>query len=196
MRGRVLILSGFCTAGLALAGCSGDGDDKAAVSSRPAETVTVTAPAEKPKSKKDTTKAGEQDKRTATEKAPAADPPELSGGSDAPAPSGNSKKQSADKVPAGQVEATNGSPPEVTLAVIDEESAFVKKSTVSRYAGLLDRLEADCSESRQELAEAALTASHETAGTDNRLSILQVLRAVVASRPSGVCLPAFTRVSR
>ena len=71
----------------------------------------------------------------------------------------------------------------------------MKKTVVRRYAVLLDDLERDCQESRTQLAEAALTASHATAGSENRLSILDVLKKVVASQPSGVCGPAFTRVS-
>ena len=95
------------------------------------------------------------------------------------------------------MQATNGSPPEVTLAVIDAESAFVKRTTVARYAGLLDRLEGSCSESRALLAEAALTTSHDVESqTDAKLSILDALREVVADDPSGVCLPAFTAVAK
>ena len=93
------------------------------------------------------------------------------------------------------MQATNDSPPEVTLAVIDAKSAYVKKSVVARYAALLDDLEPPCREARAQLAEAALTASHATTGTDGPLSILDVLKEVVASRPSGLCAPAFTRVS-
>ena len=106
------------------------------------------------------------------------------------------EKQSRSKVPAGQVQATGDSPPEVTLAVIDAESAYVKKSAVARYAGLLDRLEEDCTEARAQLAEAALTASHDVESqTDEKLSILAVLREVVADNPSGQCAPAFQRVA-
>ena len=79
--------------------------------------------------------------------------------------------------------------------MIDAKSAYVKKTVVARYAALLDELERPCREPRTQLAEAALTASHATAGTDAPLSILDVLREVVASRPSGVCGPAFTQVS-
>jgi hypothetical protein len=179
----------------ALAGCSGDDDkarDAAATAPAPAQTVTETverdAPAAKAeKEKKD--KAGKEQpdgkQQPVEKKQPTA-----------PA-TGSQPKESPGKVPAGQVQATNGSPPEVTLAVIDAESAYVKKSAVARYAGLFDRLEADCAEARTQLAESALTASHDVESqTDAQLSILAVLREVAGDNPSGQCSPAFQRVAQ
>ena len=95
------------------------------------------------------------------------------------------------------MQATNGSPPEVTLAVIDAKSAYVKKTTVRRYAEPLDTLEKNCTEPRVQLAESALTASHDVqVQTGSKLSILDVLHEVVDDHPSGVCVPAFTAVAK
>ena len=196
MRGRIVIFLGLCALGLALAGCSSSGGgDKAADATQPVKTVTVTVPASD--SGSGDARRGDSSEGTVTEKAPAADPPKRAATKNAPAPQSGTKKNGPGySVPPGQVAATNGSPPEVTLAVIDEKSASVKKSTVRRYAVLLDRLEPPCQESREQLAESALTASHDTQGKKTRLSILDVLDEVAASHPSGECIAAFTRVSR
>jgi hypothetical protein len=193
MRARIVIGLGAWAATMALAACGGsDGGDEVADTAQATATVTVTAPTSDSQAKhKDTdktrdgssTKKGEKKKSEQT----AAD---LSSGS------GDKSDGSASGPGPGQVQATNDSPPEVTLAVIDQKSAYVKKTVVRRYAVLLDNLERDCQESRTQLAEAALTASHATAESENRLSILDVLKKVVAAHPSGVCGPAFTRVSQ
>jgi hypothetical protein len=162
---------------LTLAGCSLSDDDEPAADA-PAKTVTVTEtvtvgtpekPAEKKEKKAKTAPEGER--QTAASPKP---PPESeSGGADA----------------------TDESSPERVLAIIDQEDATVSRSTVSRYAGLLDRLEGSCNEPRAALAEAALTASHNVeTRTKAKLSILQVLREVTASDPSGACADAFVRV--
>jgi hypothetical protein len=192
VRRRLTVL--FAAAALALvpAACSGDDDDagKQAAEAPPAAATEGTkterraARAEKkgPKKEKRISEAS-----TAPEKEPAA--PDTGARQKAP-------KRSGGAVPAGKVQATNGSPPEVTLAVIDAKSAYVKKSLVKRYAEPLDSLERTCTEPREQLAESALTASHDVESqTDSKLSILDVLREVVNDDPSGVCLPAFTAVA-
>lgn len=199
MRVRVLTLLGALAATLGLVACGGsDGGDKAADNAQ--QTVTVTVPEPKADSKaKDAPDDGNSSKKAAEEKKKEAPATDLDSGKvskEAPASSGgkNDKGSTSGSGPGpGQVQATNDSPPEVTLAVIDAKSAYVKKTLVSRYAGLLDQLERSCSEARTQLAENALTASHDTAG---RLSILEVLRQVVDAHPSGVCGPAFTAVSK
>ncbi len=198
MRARVVILLGAWAATLALVACGGsDGGDEVADSPQP--TVTVTVPETETARDKPAEKAtgkGEGSKKPSKKETRIADVPSGSGAEEEPrSGSGGKSKGSPGGPGPGQVQATNGSPPEVTLAVIDAKSAYVKKTVVARYAALLDDLEPPCREPRAQLAEAALTASHATMGTDAPLSILDVLREVVASRPSGVCGPAFTQVS-
>jgi hypothetical protein len=178
--------------GLTLGACSGDdgGDEQKAAAPQATTTGTATterSPAKagrkKPKREKRISEAS-----TAPEKQPAA-------------PDNRSQDKasngSAGQVPAGKVQATNGSPPEVTLAVIDAKSAYVKQSVVERYAEPLDSLEESCTEAREQLAESALTASHDVESqTDSQLSILDVLHEVVKDDPSGVCLPAFSAVAK
>ena len=194
MRARVVILLGAWAATLALVACGGsDGGDEVADAPQPTVTVTVpdTETATDTPAKKATGKGEGSKKETRI-----ADVPPGTGAKEEPkSESGVKSKGSPGGPGPGQVQATNGSPPEVTLAVIDEKSAYVKKSVVARYAALLDDLEPPCREPRAQLAEAALTASHATTGTDAPLSILDVLKEVVVARPSGVCGPAFTRVS-
>jgi hypothetical protein len=179
----------------ALAGCSGDDEkepDAVATAPASAQTVTETVARDAPAAK------AEKKEKAAKEKAASEATPEQPVEKKEPtAPAtGSLPKESPGKAPAGQVQATNGSPPEVTLAVIDAESAYVKKSTVARYAGLLDRLEADCTEGRTQLAATALDASHDVESqTDAKLSILAVLREVAGDHPSGQCTPAFERVA-
>ena len=193
------IVLGLWVVALAPAGCSGSGDDDKS-SNASQETVTVTVPTSEAKSKaksKDAARAEDSPGKTEKDKPAAPDGSKGAVTKVAPAPEPDAgSKGSAGGVPAGEVEATNGSPPEVTLAVIDAESASVKKSRVHRYAVLLDDLERACSESRTQLAEAALTASHNTKGTQTPLSILDVLKAVANAHPSGVCADSFTRVAR
>jgi hypothetical protein len=165
----------------ALAGCSGDDEnDPAAVATAPAQTVTETVERDAPPAKAE--KKDTDGKKKQTSETSPKQPAE--------------KGQARAKAPAGQVQATGDSPPEVTLAVIDAESAYVKKSAVARYAGLLDRLEPDCTEARAQLAESALTASHDVQSkTGEKLSILAVLREVAREHPSGQCVVAFRRVA-
>ena len=202
MRRRLLILSFATALGLALPACSGDddgGDGGTQASTAPELTTpepTKTEAAKGEGEKKVKEKAAKQEKRISEASGDEAAKKEPEKKVTAPA-TGSQPKESGSKAPAGTVQATNGSPPEVTLAVIDAESAYVKKTTVARYAGLLDRLERGCSESRAQLAEAALTTSHDVESqTDAKLSILDALREVVADDPSGVCLPAFTAVAK
>jgi len=197
MRARVVILLGVWAATLALVACGGsDGGDEVADS--PQATVTVTVPETEttPEPAEKATGKGEGSKRSSKKETRIADVPSGTGAKEEPTSgSGGRSKGSPGGPGPGQVQATNGSPPEVTLAVIDAKSAYVKKSVVARYAALLDDLEPPCREARAQLAEAALTASHATTGTDAPLSILDVLKEVVAAGPSGVCGPAFTGVS-
>jgi hypothetical protein len=186
VRKRLIVL----TLVAALAGCSRDDDDPGAVATAPAQTVTETVERDAPAAK------AEKKKEKAEKEQPAAGEQPAEKKQPAGGDTGSREKQSQAKPPAGQVQATNGSPPEVTLAVIDAESAYVKKTAVARYAGLLDRLEADCTEARTQLAESALTASHDVESqTDAKLSILAVLREVAGDHPSGQCIPAFQRVA-
>ena len=185
MRRRLLLLGVVA----ALAGCSGD-DEKGppAAATAPQVTVTETVARGAPAASTEPEKGKPRKEKRISEATP-----EEPVGKKQAAPD----SKSGSGVPAGQVQATNGSPPEVTLAVIDAESAYVKKSAVARYAGLLDGLEADCTEARTQLAESALTASHDvTTETASKLSILAVLREVAADRPSGQCIPAFERVAQ
>jgi len=187
VRRRLIVL----TLVAALAGCSGDDDtDPGAVATAPAQTVTETVERDAPAAKAEKKEKAEKEQPAGNEQ-PAEKKQPAAGDTGA-----QEEKQSQAKAPAGQVQATNGSPPEVTLAVIDAESAYVKKTAVARYAGLLDRLEADCTEARTQLAESALTASHDVESqTDAKLSILAVLREVAGDHPSGQCIPAFQRVA-
>jgi hypothetical protein len=206
MRRRLTTLSLVVALGLALGACSGDDDAKQSAEAPPATTPGATTTGgtkpepqadngEKAKKKKKPAQdkriseaSDEQAAKTAPEKEPTA--PDTGRQEKA-------SKDSAGGVPAGQVQATNGSPPEVTLAVIDAESAYVKKSLVRRYAEPLDQLEKSCTEAREALAEASLTASHDVRSqTGSKLSILDVLHEVVKDHPSGVCLPAFTAVAK
>jgi hypothetical protein len=193
MRARIVVLLGARVATMALVACGGsDGGDEVADTAQ--ATVTVTAPTSDSQANDkdkhtDKTSDGSSPKKSAEKKKTDQTAADLSSGS------GDKSDRSANGPGPGRVQATNDSPPEVTLAVIDQKSAYVKKTLVRRYAILLDDLERDCQESRTQLAEAALTASHSTADSENRLSILDVLKKVVASHPSGVCGPAFTRVS-
>ena len=176
--------------GLALGACSGDDDGK-----QTAEAPQATTPAA-------STTEGTKTERPA-EKVKKAEPKKEKSSSEASVEQAAKKepdKQAAapgSGVPAGQVQATNGSPPEVTLAVIDAKSAYVKKTTVRRYAEPLATLEKSCTEPRVQLAESALTASHDVQSqTGSKLSILDVLHEVVDDHPSGVCVPAFTAVAK
>lgn len=190
--------------GLALGACSGDDDGKqtaeAPQATTPAATTTegtkTEKPAEKAKSKEE--KAEPKKEKGSSEASGEQAAKKQAPDKQAAAPeSGKQEKQSGSGVPAGQVQATNGSPPEVTLAVIDAKSAYVKKTTVRRYAEPLDALEKSCSEPRVQLAESALTASHDVQSqTGSNLSILDVLHEVVDDHPSGVCVPAFTAVAK
>ncbi len=196
MGGRIVTLVGMCAVALGLASCSNDnGSDRAA--SAPA-TVTVTAPAaDAPSQAKRAVRKKKAAKQAAKGSSPVVEAPKATVEKSAPTSgSGGRTKQSGDNVPAGKVEATNSSPPEVTLAVIDAENAYVTKSNVHRYAVLLDRLEASCDEAREQLAESSLTASRDTRGMNVQLSILDVLKEVVAAHPSGVCIDTFARVAK
>jgi hypothetical protein len=192
VRRRLTVL--FAAAALALgpAACSGDDDAGKQASEAPPATATEGTKTERQAARAEK-KGPKKEKRiseasTAPEKEPAA--PDTGAQEKAPKGSGGA-------VPAGKVQATNGSPPEVTLAVIDAKSAYVKKSLVKRYAEPLDSLEKTCTEPREQLAESALTASHDVQSqTDSKLSILDVLREVVNDDPSGVCLPAFAAVGK
>ena len=196
MRARILILLGAWAAVVTLAACGGsDGGDDVAATTQQTVTVTVPEPEADPKAK-DAPADGSSSKKAAEERKKEAPVVDLDSGKvdkRAPTSDGGKNEEGSTSGPGpGQVMATNDSPPEVTLAVIDAKSAYVKKTLVARYAGLLDQLERPCREERVQLAEAALTASHDTAG---RLSILEVLRQVVAADPSGICGPAFSAVA-
>jgi hypothetical protein len=67
---------------------------------------------------------------------------------------------------------------------------------VHRYAVLLDRLEASCTEPRVLLSKYALAASNDTKGMNVRLSILDVLKEAAAAHPSSPCADVFNRVAR
>lgn len=198
MRRRLTAISIVAALGLALGACSGDDDGKqtaeAPQATTPAASTTEGTKTEKAKAKEDKP----EPKEKPVSEAPAEQAARKAPDKQAAAPdSGKREKQSGSGVPAGQVQATNGSPPEVTLAVIDAKSAYVKKTTVRRYAEPLDTLEKSCTEARAQLAESALTASHDVQSqTGAKLSILDVLHEVVDDHPSGVCVPAFTAVAK
>jgi hypothetical protein len=166
------------SASLALAACSGSDGDGDSVADAPTQTVTVTETVGAPELDSEERRSGEA---TPKESSPSPDQENERKAQTSPKPSGGA--------------ATGDSSPEFTLAVIDAESASVRRRRVRRYAVLLDRLEEGCEEARAELAEAALTTSHDVETTTKaKLSILDVLREVAASRPSGVCRDAFDRV--
>ena len=195
---RVATLSALMATGLALAGCAGDSGDE-----NPTRTVveTVTVPEAKsaePRKASPTRQRTEAGTTTdADPRTPTTDKSGPSPQADSPNSRSTAKAPATAEVPADEVQATNRSAPEVTLAVIDAESASVKKSTVSRYAVLLDTLEAACRETRSDLAGAALQASEDTGGGGNgKVSILVVLQEVAASNPPGECASVFDRVAR
>jgi hypothetical protein len=196
---RLTAMSLVMALGLAFGACSGDDEGgKEAAEAPPATTAEGTRterPADEAKQDKPSKEKPKQDKRISEDFAkttPKRKPAAPDSGSQEKA-----SKGSGGEVPAGKVQATNGSPPEVTLAVIDAKSAYVKETLVKRYAEPLDSLEKSCTESREQLAESALTASHDVESqTDSKLSILDALHEVAKDDPSGVCLPAFNAVAK